>query len=176
MNLTTFDNRFKRLELLDDYDYTKNLTTISGLKNITTFNTEGWNTTNDILNDLYDGLLAFVFYNFNIEIPEAELSKAKTGDDRIAALQGVFITVFYYFFIAAGGLLITLGVMYWFGKSHKSRWELLSIVVRVLSGIALALVSLSSLQEFFKLFYSPWLIPLVVIVYLIGKSSIYFTF
>jgi hypothetical protein len=167
-NLTDFDNRFKAKELLDSYNYT------AAAANITNFNlstTEGYNHVEEIFNDMVLKLDVFLFENFNVEIPEDADNVNMSESDKVDALASVFSTVFLYFFIAGGCLLIVLAIMYWFGKTHKSRWEYGSIVVRAAVGIALTLVSVSYLYTTgVNLFFSPWMIPLVTIIYFIGRS------
>jgi hypothetical protein len=165
-NLTDFDNRFKAKELLDSYNFT------AAAANITRFNlstTEGYNHIEDIYNEMWTALDLFVFDNFDVEVP-ADASSA-TGQDKVDALASVFVTVFLYYLIAAGCLLVVLAVLYWFGKTHKSRWEFGSIIVRASVGAALCLVSISYLYNTgSNLFFSPWMIPMVVMIYFIGKT------
>jgi low temperature requirement protein LtrA len=164
-NLTAFDNRFKSKEILDYYNFTLNLTAIGTLN----LNDEkDLNESYSILDDLFNGLTTFVFENYNVEVPASDEGQT-TDAQKVDALTQIFATVFLYFLIAAGSLLIVLGVMYWFGKSHKSKWEFLSIVVRVLVGIGLALVAISyNYNSGFNLIWSPWMIPMVVLIYLVG--------
>ena len=168
-NLTDFDNRFKLKVLKDSYDYS------AAAANITKFNistTEGYDKVEDIYNDMLTALTVFVFDNFDVE-PPADLNAPKSEADTADALFTVFVTVFLYFLISAGCLLVILGVMYWFGKTHKSRWEYGSIVVRAVVGIALSLVAISSLYNTgLRLFLSPWMIPMVTIVYFLRESPL----
>lgn len=187
-NITAFDNLFKN-ELLDYYDYTANLTAMSKLNwtSVTDYvsnggyGTDAYNESLTILNDLYNGLTEFIFYEFNVEVPEDKLKEATSTEERIDALQGVFITIFWYFLISAGVFLIILACMYWSGKKNKTKWEYVSIVVRTLFGLGIALVSVSLVTPFnangsnsgYYLFYSPWMVPLVVIVYFIGMFGFF---
>ena len=167
-NLTEFDNRFKLKVLADYYNYT------AAAANITHFNistTEGYNKVEEIFNEMATAIEIFVFDNFNVEVPADSSTSAMSENDRLAALGSIFTTVFLYYLIAAGCLLIVLGVMYWFGKKNKSKWEYGSIVVRIAVGIALSLVSISFFYNTgFNLFWSPWMIPMVTIIYFIGKA------
>ena len=165
-NLTDFDNRFKVKELLDYYNYT------AAAANITRFNlstTQGYNHIEDIYNDMFTSVSVFLFDNFDVEAPTD--ASTSTEEATLNALFDVFVTVFLYYLIAAGCLLIVLAVLYWFGKTHKSRWEYASIAVRTAVGVGLSLVSISYLYNTgLKLFVSPWMIPMVVIIYFIGKT------
>ena len=168
-NLTYFDNRFKSIVLKDSYDYT------AAAANITNFNistTEGYDKVEEIYKDMLNAVTVFVFDNFNVEAP-ADLNAPASEADTVNALVAVFVTVFLYFLISAGCFLIVLGVMYWFGKTHKSRWEYGSIVVRAAVGIALSLVAISSLYNTgLRLFLSPWMIPMVTIIYFLRESPL----
>jgi hypothetical protein len=166
-NLTDFDNRFKAKELLDSYDY------IAAANNITHFNLstpEGFNHVEEMFNEMVLKLEVFLFENFNVEAPADAENAFASESDRFLTLISVFATVFLYFFIAGGCLLIILAILYWFGKTHKSRWEYGSVVVRATVGTALALVSISYLYNTgVNLFLSPWMIHIVTIVYFIGR-------
>ena len=64
--------------------------------------------------------------------------------------------------------VIILGVLYWFGKSHKSRAEWASIFVRVIIGLGLALLSTmydANSDPFFNFVQSPWVLPTVALVF-----------
>jgi hypothetical protein len=165
-NLTDFDDRFKEKELLDYYNYT------AAAANITRFNlstTQGYNHIEDIFQDMLTSIDVFLFDNFDVEAPTD--ASSDTGVAALDAFFDVFATVFLYYLIAAGCLLIVLAVLYWFGKTHKSGWEYASIAVRTAVGVGLSLVSISYLYNTGEnLFFSPWMIPMVVIIYFIGKT------
>jgi hypothetical protein len=167
-NLTNFDNSFKVKYLSDSYNYTSGAANFSQLNFATT---EGLNKAEDLFSDMYYKVLVFLFENFNVEVPEDQAGFDLSEQEKLAALISVFSTVFLYYIIAAGCLLIVLGVLYWFGKTHKSRWEYGSIVIRVAVGTGLSLVSISYLfNTSVELFMSPWMIPMIVIIYFIGKA------
>lgn len=166
-NLTNFENSFKQKYLLDAYNYTAGAANFSHLDFATT---EGMNKAEDLYNDMVTSVAVFLFDNFDVDLP----SEDSTGGSELSKLEelaSVFWTVFLYYIIAGGCLLIVLGVMYWFGKTNKSRWEYGSIAVRISVGLGLALVSISYLfNTSANLFFSPWMIPMVVIIYFIGKA------
>jgi len=115
----------------------------------------------------------FLFENFNVDLPDDESTSGLSAEETLLAHISVFFTVYLYYLIAGGCLLIVLGVLYWFGKTHKSRWEYGSIAVRISAGIGLSLVSISYLfSTSGNLFMSPWMIPMVVIIYFIGKAPL----
>jgi ABC-type sugar transport system permease subunit len=166
-NLTNFENSFKQKYLLDAYNYTAGAANFSHLDFATT---EGMNKAEDLYNEMVTSVAVFLFDNFDVELPSDD-STGGSELNKLEALASVFWTVFLYYIIAGGCLLIVLGVMYWFGKTNKSRWEYGSIAVRIAVGLGLALVSISYLfNTSFNLFFSPWMIPMVVIIYFIGKA------
>ena len=171
-NLTNFEYSFKQKYLLDSYNYTAGAANFSHLDFATT---EGMNKAEDLYDDMLTKVAVFLFENFNVDLPP----DASTGGSELTQLEelaNVFWTVFLYYIIAGGCLLIILGVMYWFGKTNKSRWEYGSIAVRIAVGLGLALVSISYLfNTSFNLFFSPWMIPMVVIIYFIGKAPFPFS-
>ena len=88
------------------------------------------------------------------------------------------MTVFLYFFIAAGFTLIILAVLFWIGKRRKLRGEVLSVFVRIFVGVGLALVALMALpslntgvdSSLGNYLFSPWMLPTVLLAYGVGKQ------
>jgi len=118
---------------------------------------------------IYDAGFEWVTENFGIEPPESSL---KNGN----AIEGIFTlfyTIFLYFFLAAGGALIILAVLYWIGKRRKLRGEVISIGFRIVIGTGLCLLALMGLPVFQNqdnsaintFLYSPWVLPTVVLSY-----------
>jgi hypothetical protein len=169
-NLTNFDNSFKQKYLSTSYNYTSGAANFSHLDFATT---EGLNKAEDLYNDMLFKVAVFLFENFNVDLPDDESTSGLSAEDTLLVHMSVFFTVYLYYLIAGGCLLIVLGVLYWFGKTHKSRWEYGSIAVRISAGIGLSLVSISYLfSTSGNLFMSPWMIPMVVIIYFIGKAPL----
>jgi len=167
-NLTNFDNSFKQKYLSASYNYTSGAANFSHLDFATT---EGLNKAEDLYSEMLYKVVVFLFENFNVELPDGQSSLGLSEEEKFQELMSVFITVYLYYIIAGGCLLIVLGVLYWFGKTHKSRWEYGSIAIRIAVGIGLSLVSISYLfNTSYNLFMSPWMVPMVVIIYFIGKA------
>jgi hypothetical protein len=125
-----------------------------------------------IVDDIYYSLLNWLFKVFGFKLSDDITKNAKDNMGKASAHMEAFGTVFLFFLISAGCVLILLGIMYWFGKSHKTRGEMVSVFVRVFAGTGLALVSTSYYTAASgKLWTSPMMIPLVVIVFLLGKSN-----
>ncbi|KAL1956793.1 hypothetical protein VTO42DRAFT_6847 [Malbranchea cinnamomea] len=103
-------------------------------------------------------------------VPDSPGEDYKVSDEKLAKKGYV---IFNFFFIASGVTLISLAVLHWFGKSRKSRGELLSIVITAAIGISLALVSLISKTSksndeksaYYKFTQSSWVEPLVLLTY-----------
>jgi hypothetical protein len=164
-----FEARFKTNSLESLYDYQASITAIENLK--APFGSQAFNdSAGEIVTTLWNELELFVFSNFGIQGPEKTENEPIIDKER--ADYGVFDTVFNYFYIASGILLIALAVMYWFGKTHKLRGEYVSIAIRVIVGAGLTLGCLSdwygpsNAQTGFLL--SAWHIPIVMVSYFIG--------
>jgi hypothetical protein len=161
--LIYFDARFKK-EYIPDFSY--NLTQIESL-DITKPDEQAEIYT--IVGDIASSLITWIFKIFGFKVSEELTKDAKDNFAKAEAVYVAYSTVFVFFLIAAGCVLILLGIMYWFGKNHKSRGEMVSVVVRIVAGAALALVSTSIYTNASgALSSSPMMIPLVVIVYLFG--------
>ena len=59
--------------------------------------------------------------------------------------------------------------MYWFGKTHKSRGEYLSMLVRIVAGCAVmvGLIAGTNLTIASNFDYSSWIIPVVTLSYFV---------
>jgi hypothetical protein len=76
------------------------------------------------------------------------IKNARDNIDKASALMQAFSTMFLFFLISAGSVLIILGIMYWFSKNRKSCGDMASVFIRILAGVGLALVSTSSFSAF----------------------------
>jgi hypothetical protein len=171
-----FNENFKNSEISTLYNYTADLV---ALKNIPApYNSTEWNDDAYLIETkIFFGVYDFLYAQFKIEAPgSATVEAGGSVEDQTlskineaSGLFNIFNTVFYYFFISAGAMLIVLAVMYWFGKNHKSRGEYASIVMRTVAGLAL-MVGLYAgtntvLAGDFDL--SSWIIPTVVLSYFV---------
>lgn len=161
--LAFFEAGFKKQRLPD---FSNNITQIQAL-DITM--PEDHDKALTIAFDMYKALSSWIFETFGFKLSQSLLSKvSKDNLDKALAIGQAFSTIFLFFLLSVGCVLITLGIMYWFGKNHKSRGEMASIFVRIFAGIGLALVSTSYYTgTYWNLMSSPMVIPLVVIVYLL---------
>jgi hypothetical protein len=67
-------------------------------------------------------------------------------------------------------------MLHWFGKSHKSRGEAMSIISTTIIGLGLALVSLIVVSapdadgsHFINFLYSGWVLPTLLQTFTLGK-------
>ena len=138
-------------------------------------------TAEEALYQIISSGFSYIAQNFGTEVPK---EAKKTGDkvDELNAIYNIFTTVYLYFFIGAGLTLILLASLFWLGKRRKSRGEYLSIGLRVLVGLGLALLSAMyvSLDDdpskgqdrYVNYFGSAWMLPTVVFAYGLGKSVV----
>ena len=122
---------------------------------------------------------------FEVEIPERFVELEATNE--AAGYYGVlatYTTVFLYFFICAGLVLILLAALFWLGNRHKTPGEWISIGVRGIIGVALGMLAImgQSLLHYVQTastdtnttspggnyFRSEWMVPTVALVYFIG--------
>ena len=107
---------------------------------------------------------------------------AETSDDKVLETIDQLATktyvIFTFFFIAGGVTLISLAVLHWFGKQHKTRGEVLSIFTTTVIGVALALVSLIAFLDDEMSYETPytyflntsWVQPTVLLTFALGKD------
>jgi hypothetical protein len=137
------------------------------------FRSAEWSTSfQQVLRDIELGGVNAIFINFDVEIAEthedSEVAEVTAAGDR-------FNTVFIYFYISAGAFLLVLGMLYWFGKTRKTRGEWLSILLRTIFGLgivafcATTFVNSDAAQNFT---FSSWPVVVVGIGYFIGKSFV----
>lgn len=174
--INKIDSWNKQNELAQFYNYHHNLTSLSNIT-ITPYNSTQWqHEAYPILTDLLYGVFNAIFEQFGVEGPHLPDHGANESlQQKTDSLMNVFATVFVYFYIAAGFFLIALAVVYWFGKTQKSLGEWLSILLRTVVGVGLAILCLfgfTSGTPTDNFIMSSWQIPVVVIAYFFGKSLI----
>lgn len=136
----------------------------------------GQNRTTDIVDDIWYGIQNAIFSNFGINGAEAPAGHTETQVELANGYYNTVDTALAYFYISAGSFLIILAVMYWFGKTHKSRGEYVSIAVRVVAGIGIMLTLIANYTSWQSSGYfviSPWLIPVVMLGYFVGTYIAY---
>ena len=175
--IVIFNDNFKNSNISATYDYSADLAALKNISapyNSTDWIDEAWVIEYKIFYGVYD----FLYSQFNVEAPPSKttentgtnnLSEATAKGNEADALFNIFNTVFYYFYISAGALLVILAVMYWFGKNHKSRGEYLSIGMRTVAGCAImvGLIAGTNLTIAADFDFSSWLIPVVTLSYFV---------
>jgi hypothetical protein len=155
---------FKADNLAQLYDYNQNLTSIAKLD----FKSPDWaNQTR-----LWIGIENAIFSNFDIHGASPHNNKAESEADEDQAAYDAVSTALIYFYSSAGSFLVILAVMYWLGKTHKLPGEYVSILVRVVAGIGIALTLVALNYDYGQstdnFVLSPWLIPVVMLGYFVG--------
>ena len=180
-DLTVFQEKFRGTEFVDFYNYTQDLADISRLN---FSNHHGEQKAINLTTVILDSAIDYIFHVFQITVPE-KISNKKAITQALIDGVRVFTTAFFYFIIGSGFVLLLLGVLYWFGKRHKSRYEWASLVLRFVSGIALALVVLTiyqnevvvsdgiriSTDQAAFILDKQWVIPIVLLVFATGQST-----
>lgn len=163
-------SRFHYFKMTDYYDPKTNLTSLQTINS--TFGTAEWNATaSDILQDIKSGVGYFIFVNFQAEGPNS-IYETSDNAKKVAIYNESFKVVFEYFYIGAGGLLLMLALMLWFGRVGKRKDEYCSIAVRILVGVGLPFVSLVAFLEppnnttEFRFMKVKWMIPIVTLSFL----------
>ena len=177
-NLEAFNKHFLRADFEDTYNYRRNLTFISQLSNFSS------NDTMDQLEEVYIkltlGMSNFVFDVFGLA-EETKVHRKDQFDEYLDTIQ-TFVVTLYYYYIGAGFVLIILGIMYWFGKRHKSRFEWASLFMRLITGLTLVLLVLIQYLQTGEtdgvetnaasdILLASWTIPIVLILYSLGTFA-----
>lgn len=167
-NLTTFDHYFIGHQFSDYYNFNPNLTYIEKLN---------WNSTSakikamDLYEQIADAAVLFIFDILDVSIPDFE-----NGITNIQQLYegglNVFVVTFIYYVVGAGAVLILLGIMFWFGKRRKSRFEWTSLILRIAAGVALIVITgtiAGTANGAYDIVESNWTIPMVLITYALSE-------
>ncbi|EGE82820.1 hypothetical protein BDDG_05764 [Blastomyces dermatitidis ATCC 18188] len=131
--------------------------------------------TSALFEEFFNKLYLWVMRTFGIVLPQLDGSGKQILEQQNKEVSSKFYVLFAYFFIAAGLTLVFLASLHWFGKMHKTRGEMLSIVLTTLIGAGLAFISLfvtvakkaAAIAEtpFSSFLTSGWIVPTVVLTY-----------
>jgi low temperature requirement protein LtrA len=132
-----------------------------------------WNALYDILGTIS----VVVAQGFGVDV---EADDPEGGQFEILA---IFSTVYLYFFISAGLVLILLACIFMLGKKTKTRVEYVSAGMRFAVGIGLVFLATMYIayfdgsdgkpgDDFWNYFLSPWLTPTVALAYALGESNV----
>ena len=173
-----FGANFKGESFEKQFNSTEPLTELANLGKEVQFTSDEWKANaSDILDTIYVEVSNSIFKNFGVEPPEKKGRAASSGDpydassDESDDLFNVFQTVYTYFPIAAGVFLFLLAILFWFGKTHKSRAEWASIAVRAVAGIGLSMMALvyyaGPYDSSVGFVYGPWAVVTVMLAFLV---------
>jgi hypothetical protein len=146
-----------------DFNFTLILNTIAGLD---LRSEQGQSELPSLLDEVWAKLISAILSTFGVEAS----SKGMNPSDAVKELSTLFSTVFFFFFIAAGFVLISLGLLCYFKKHLQPRRKVAPILLRLVPGFGLTLVTTvyASTIIFESYLASPWLIPTVVLTFFIG--------
>ncbi len=164
--LDQVSSRFTKVAPLDYDEFFKELQSVNITNNSA-------NSTLDQALSIIDVTLsntyAWIFDNLDIEVPDREAKSTVTGGEKLSAIGAVFGIVFVYFFISAGCTMALLSLMHYFGTTHKTRHEIISIGGRFAVGTGLALLATmtvaADMRPFSAFFLSAWILPTVTLCY-----------
>ncbi|OJD15499.1 hypothetical protein ACJ73_08977, partial [Blastomyces percursus] len=140
-------------------------------------NDHDWDAETSVLSDeFFNKLYLWVMRTFGIVLPQLDGSSGQQIlEQQNKEVSSKFYVLFAYFFIAAGLTLVFLASLHWFGKTHKTRGEVLSIALTTLIGAGLAIMSLFvtvaknaatvAKTPFSSFLTSGWIVPTVVLTY-----------
>lgn len=180
LNDTMYDvnARFKSKAWNATYDWNKNFTAIRNYTDVYGFRTPEWNTrTANVTRMMFNYAQVFVFEAHADTLAKISAVTSPTANARMK-LDGIFdvfnVTVLQ-FYIGAGAMLLLLAIMYWFNKLHKTKYEFGEMINRVVVGFGLiiagvAVVLVNKKTSGFKFAASNWIIPIVVISFILGTS------
>jgi low temperature requirement protein LtrA len=150
---------------------------------ITDISNSGGNLTE--VNSDISSILGFVSQQIaaKFEVDNTDIGTDTDPDAFLKNVLSLYATVYVYFFLASGLVLIILGCQFLVGKAGKSRIEYVSMASRFVIGIGLALLATmyapyhdksegAGTDRFITFFTSPWLSPTVVIAFTAGKLSL----
>ena len=154
------------------YDYTQAISSIDRIK--APFNTTDWqDEAAAILSDLWDGVELAIFHEFGVE-PHIPTGQSWTIKEQAESMEGVLGTVYFYFCIAAGSLLIVLAIMGFFAKKDRTRAMWVSIGIKASVGIGVMFPIMASLMmDLGGMFsFAPWGVAIVTLGYFAGKHTL----
>ena len=122
------------------------------------------------MKDVFIHLLQIVFTGYSFEPPEIE--EGADAAEIYDKFFGVFNLIFVYFFVSAGVVLMSFGVLTWVTlkeKGNGSRSRYIGITANLLLGLALALLSIMETTSAAGSFgISVWTLPLLVFILFIA--------
>lgn len=176
-SMLTIEKHYKSKVFSSLYNYNADISIIANISQKFPFKSAEWNAAaSPTVDKIFLSASSFVFQAHS-ETMSKMLTVAQTPADpyRLIGTYAVFDTVMLYFYLGAASMLLILGIMYWFGKLHKTKYEFGEIINRTFVGFILGIfgvtVMLSDKSESgFKFRASEWIIAIVVASFFFGKS------
>ncbi|KAF2629046.1 hypothetical protein BU25DRAFT_337982 [Macroventuria anomochaeta] len=185
-SMHTINDRFRSKKWEKTYDWSLNLTAINNYTDTYGFKSEAWNNkTGELVRTLFTKAQVFVFEahadtlaKLNAVTPMRQTATQDTQQEtlvRLDAIYDVFNVTVMSFYIGAGAMLLVLAILYWFNKMHKTKYEFGEMINRVVVGFALIIVGVAAVigdksTVGFKFKASHWMIAIVVLCFVTGKS------
>ena len=185
-SMHSINDRFRSKKWEKMYDWNLNLTAINNYTDTYHFKSDMWNNkTGELVRTLFTRAQVFVFEahadtlaKLNAVTPVNQIATRNTRqatEDRLNAIYDVFNVTVMSFYIGAGAMLLVLAILYWFNKMHKTKYEFGEMINRVVVGFALIIVGVATVigdksTEGFKFKASCWMIAIVVLCFVTGKS------
>lgn len=172
--------RFKSKYWNATYDWNRNFTAIENYTATYGFRTEEWNNkTGSIARRIFESAQVFVFEAHADSLAKLNAVTAPSSGprNRLDGIFDVFNVTVMQFYIGGGAILLILAIMYWFNKLHKTKYEFGEMINRVVVGFSLMIVGVAAVignktTSGFKFTVSEWVIPIVVLCLIAGKSLI----
>ena len=122
------------------------------------------------MKDVLIDVLQLVFTGYGFEPPE--IAEGADSTEIYNKYFGVFNLIFVYFFVSAGIVLISLGILTWVTlkkKDSSTRSRYIGIIANLVLGLALALLSIMETTPAAGSFgTSVWTLPLLVFILFIA--------
>ncbi|KIW01884.1 uncharacterized protein PV09_06731 [Verruconis gallopava] len=174
-SMVAIDKQFSSSKWSVEYPWRGNLTALANISSTYPFKSAEWNNaTAAIVNRMFTSAKLFIVTSHKETMDKIVAIMPTITDDQAAlnSIYGVFDIVVLYFYVCAGGMLLILAIMYWFGKLHKTKYEFGEMINRTIMGFVIPVVgvtaSLTNKSETgFKFVASNWLIPTVMLGFLI---------
>jgi hypothetical protein len=172
-SMWAIDARFTSKYWNATYKWQSNLTAIENYTATYGFRSDLWNNrTGDLIRHMFDSAQVFVFESHADTVGKLNSVSAPATDpyQRLVRVFDVFNTTVMQFYIGAGAMLLTLAVMYWFNKLHKTKYEFGEMINRLVVGFGLIIVGVAAVigdssTTGFKFAASEWVIPIVVLCF-----------
>ena len=177
------DGRFRSKKWEKAYNWKPDLALIANYTEQYEFKSDMWNNkTGELVRTLFTRAQVFVFEahsdtlaKLNVVTPVDAVftrNNQEATQDRLDAIYDVFNVTVMSFYIGAGAMLLVLGILYWFNKMHKTKYEFGELINRVVVGFALIIMGVATVKgdtstEGFKFAASHWVITIVVLCFIL---------